>query len=176
MKRGWRGSHVFCVSARLKADLMTSCLLFVATSRRWPFRDSSWQWRGGAAVSESQSCPVMLSPYKSPHPKSAGSLFPTYKLAIQNRKCRVASPRLKLASPTTASQAHRIITFTTFTEQMGNDKWLIPSLVLFLFFLHALSTSSIALSSFISPKTNTNRFSCFYTTTTHLTLSIASVC
>lgn len=108
------------------------------------------------------------------------SSFPHTILYIQtrhtNRKCRVASPRLKLASPTTASQAHRIITFTTFTEQMGNDKWLIPSLVLFLFFLHALSTSSIALSSFISPKTNTNRFSCFYTTTTHPTLSIASVC
>lgn len=128
-------------------------------------------WRAGCSLQVN-----LLSPYKSPHPKSAGSLFPTYKLAIQNRKCRVASPRLKLASPTTASQAHRIITFTTFTEQMGNDKWLIPSLVLFLFFLHALSTSFIALSSFISPKTNTNRFSCFYTTTTHLTLSIASVC
>jgi hypothetical protein len=112
-----------------------------------------------------------------PSPNFAGVLSTASLTKDSHTKCKCRAARLpgfKLALLSTASQPYQKTTFISFTQLKRTIRWLLPSLVLFYSLLHTRSQLRPSPSSFFTPKTN-NRFSCLYTTTTHLTLSITSV-
>lgn len=114
-----------------------------------------------------------------PSPNFAGVLSTASLTKDSHTKCKCRAARLpgfELALLSTASQPYPKTTFISFTQLERTIRWLLQSLVSFYSLLQTRSQLHPSPSSFFTPKTNTITLVVLYTTTTHLTLSITSVC